>query len=136
VLLTAMMKRMGMARSLMLTLFIAFIVMSLTGMVRKAPAWLGVWWGVRLLVISAQAGLNSLVASSYPSSIRSTAIGWAGGIGRVTSMIGPGLGGAMLAAGWGSWRIYPAVASPLLLAAIAMMVFHTLRSDGIPDTRD
>jgi AAHS family 4-hydroxybenzoate transporter-like MFS transporter len=137
VLLTAMMKRMGMARSLMLTLFIAFIVMSLTGMVRERPQLGWVFGGAfGLLVISAQAGLNSLVASSYPSSIRSTAIGWAGGIGRVTSMIGPGLGGAMLAAGWGSWRIYPAVASPLLLAAIAMMVFHTLRSDGIPDTRD
>jgi len=124
-LLTFLMKRLGMPVSLMLALVLGFVAMSLLALVGGTP-WLGWILGLAfgLLVIGAQAGLNSLVASSYPTSIRSTGIGWAGGIGRITSMIGPGLGGAMLAAGWGPWEIYPAIAAPLLLAALAMLVFH------------
>jgi AAHS family 4-hydroxybenzoate transporter-like MFS transporter len=58
--------------------------------------------------------------------MRSTGIGWAGGIGRLTSIVGPGLGGAMLAAHWSPWMIYSAIASPLLLAAVAMMIFSLI----------
>jgi len=124
-LLTFMMKRLGMPISLLLALLSGFFAMSLLALVGGMP-WLGWVLGLSfgLLVIGAQAGLNSLVASSYPTAIRSTGIGWAGGIGRVTSMVGPGLGGAMLAAGWGPWEIYPAIASPLLLAALAMLILH------------
>jgi AAHS family 4-hydroxybenzoate transporter-like MFS transporter len=109
--------------------------MNLLALVGGLP-WLG-WvlgFAFGLLVIGAQAGLNSLVASSYPTSIRSTGIGWAGGIGRITSMIGPGLAGAMLHAGWGPWKIYPAIASPLLLAAIAMLIFYLIRAGEAPAT--
>ncbi|WP_114953915.1 MFS transporter [Sphingosinicella terrae] len=130
VLLTYLMKRLGMPFSLMLTLSCAFVAMTLLALVAQMP-WLG-WvlgFGFGLLVIGSQAGLNSLVASSYPTSIRSTGIGWAGGIGRITSMIGPGLGGAMLAAGWGAWQIYTAIAAPLLIAALAMLIFHRIKAD-------
>lgn len=125
ILLTMLMKRMGMPAALTLTLFVAGIAMTLLALVDMLP-WLG-WvlgFAFGLLVIGAQAGLNSLVASSYPTSIRSTGIGWAGGIGRVTSMIGPGVGGAMLAAGWGAWEIYSIMAAPLFVAAFAMLIFH------------
>ncbi|WP_165357580.1 MFS transporter [Sphingosinicella sp. CPCC 101087] len=129
VMLTWMMKRLGMPFSLMLTLLAGFVAMTMLALVAQFN-WLG-WvlgFSFGLLVIGAQAGLNSLVASSYPTSMRSTGIGWAGGIGRVTSMIGPGLGGAMLAAGWGAWEIYTAIAAPLLLAALAMLIFHRLKA--------
>jgi len=128
-LLTVMMRRIGMPASLMMTLFISFFAMLMLTLVQQMPAlgWvLGFAFG--LLVIGSQAGLNALVASSYPSSIRSTGIGWAGGIGRITSMIGPGLGGAMLAAGWPALWIYSAIAAPLLVAAAAMLIFHLMRS--------
>lgn len=127
VLLTWMMKRLGMPISLMLALMAGFVAMTMLALVAQFH-WLG-WvlgFSFGLLVIGAQAGLNSLVASSYPTSMRSTGIGWAGGIGRITSMIGPGLGGAMLAAGWGAWEIYTVIASPLLIAAAAMFIYHLL----------
>jgi len=44
-----------------------------------------------------QAGLNMLLAQTYPSSMRSTGIGWAGGMGRVGDVIGPALGGLAVA---------------------------------------
>jgi AAHS family 4-hydroxybenzoate transporter-like MFS transporter len=135
ILLTILMKRLGMPVALMLTLFFGFITMTLLALVAAFPllGWvLSVAFG--LLVIGSQAGLNALVTSSYPTSIRSTGIGWAGGIGRLTSIVGPGLGGAMLAAHWGPWKIYSAIASPLVLAAAAMLIFHLIKA-GEPSTK-
>jgi AAHS family 4-hydroxybenzoate transporter-like MFS transporter len=133
ILLTFLMKRFGMPASLTMTLFVSFFAMAALTLVAQAPVlgWvLGFSFG--LLVIGSQAGLNALVASSYPSSNRSTGIGWAGGIGRITSMIGPGLGGAMLAAQWPALWIYSAIAAPLLIAAAAMFVFHITKSAASP----
>ncbi|WP_349356876.1 MFS transporter [Sphingobium nicotianae] len=129
ILLTIMMKRLGMPLALMATLLLAFVAMTCLALVGGLP-WLGWALGAAygLLLIGSQAGLNGLVAASYPTSIRSTGIGWAGGVGRLTSMIGPGLGGIILAAGWGPWEIYPAIAAPLLMAAVAMLIFHWIRA--------
>lgn len=129
ILLTVLMKRLGMSASLMLMSFLGFLAMTALTFVETVHSlgWvLGLCFG--LLVIGTQAGLNALVASTYPSSMRSTGIGWAGGIGRITSMIGPGLGGIMLAAQLPSSWIYTAIASPLLLASAAMLGFHFLVS--------
>ncbi len=52
------------------------------------------------LVIGAQAGLNALAAKFYPTPIRSTGVGWALGVGRVGSILGPLIGGEMLKVGW------------------------------------
>ena len=40
-----------------------------------------------------QAGLNALSASYYPTAVRSTGVGWALGVGRVGSIVGPMLAG-------------------------------------------
>ena len=131
ILLTLLMRRLGLAASLMLMSFLGFFAMSALYFVGAAHflGWvLGFAYG--LLVIGTQAGLNSLVASSYPTSNRSTGIGWAGGIGRITSMIGPGLGGVMLAAQLPAWWIYTAISAPLLLTSAAMLGFHFLVSRG------
>ncbi len=45
-----------------------------------------------ILVQGAQAGLNALVAEFYPTAIRSTGVGWALGVGRIGSIVGPVLG--------------------------------------------
>jgi AAHS family 4-hydroxybenzoate transporter-like MFS transporter len=129
ILLTLLMKRLGMPLSLMTTLFLAFAALCSLALV-GAMSWLGWVLGFvyGLLLIGSQAGLNGLVAASYPTSIRSTGIGWAGGIGRLTSMVGPALGAVILAAGWGPWEIYPAIAAPLLLGGAAMLLFHMVRA--------
>jgi len=129
--LTALMKRMGLSLALAAVLTIGFFTMSAHALI---PEWQSLGWALGLcfglFLIGAQAGLNSLVASSYPTSVRSTGIGWAGGIGRVTSMIGPAVGGVMLAAGWNAWQVYPTVCAPLLVAAIAMLVFHMIKASA------
>jgi MFS transporter, AAHS family, 4-hydroxybenzoate transporter len=61
---------------------------------------LGVAFVMGFLVIGTQAGLNALAAKFYPTPIRSTGVGWALGVGRIGSIVGPLAGGIMLGAGW------------------------------------
>ena len=54
-------------------------------------------FGAGFCVVGGQIGANALTASSYPTPIRSTGVGWALGIGRIGSIIGPAIGGLLLA---------------------------------------
>jgi MFS transporter, AAHS family, 4-hydroxybenzoate transporter len=73
-------------------------------------------------VQGAQAGLNGLAASFYPTSIRATGVGWASGIGRIGSIIGPTLGGALLSMQWSPRQIFLAATLPALGAATAAVM--------------
>lgn len=46
--------------------------------------------------MGAQAALNALAATLYPTAIRTTGMGWALGIGRFGSIVGPILGGQLI----------------------------------------
>jgi MFS transporter, AAHS family, 4-hydroxybenzoate transporter len=72
-------------------------------------------------VIGAQSGINALAASFYPTLIRSTGIGWALGMGRIGSIIGPLLAGAMLSFGWRPQQIFLAGAVPAICACAAVL---------------
>jgi MFS transporter, AAHS family, 4-hydroxybenzoate transporter len=72
------------------------------------------------LVIGAQGGLNALAASFYPTSMRSTGVGWALGVGRVGSIVGPVLAGALLTAGWKPRQILMWGALSAVCACIAI----------------
>jgi MFS transporter, AAHS family, 4-hydroxybenzoate transporter len=50
-------------------------------------------------MLGGQAGLNAISGSIYPTYIRSTGAGWAFGVGRVGSILGPVIGGVLI--GWG-----------------------------------
>ncbi len=70
-------------------------------------------------VIGGQTGSNALTAEFYPTAIRSTGIGWALGIGRIGSIIGPTLGGALLSMGGQTRHVFWAAAIPVLIATVA-----------------
>jgi AAHS family 4-hydroxybenzoate transporter-like MFS transporter len=80
-----------------------------------------------IAVQGAQAGLNALVAEFYPTAIRSTGVGWALGIGRVGSIVGPVLGGVMLSFEWGLQQIFLAGTIPALCAAVAVLAGLRIR---------
>ena len=71
-------------------------------------------------VVGAQIGANALTATFYPTYIRSTGVGWALGIGRIGSIIGPLLGGMMLSLQWHIPTIFLAGAIPVLIASAAV----------------
>jgi AAHS family 4-hydroxybenzoate transporter-like MFS transporter len=70
-------------------------------------------------VIGGQSSANALAAEFYPTPIRSTGVGWALGIGRVGSILGPLLGGVLLSLQQDTRRVFWAAAVPALIASFA-----------------
>lgn len=84
------------------------------------------------LVIGAQAGLNVLAANFYPTSIRSTGVGWALGIGRIGSIVGPILAGKLLSLEWQPEHILLAGAVPGILALGSILLGRWAPRDETP----
>ena len=71
-------------------------------------------------VVGGQPGLNALAATYYPTYMRSTGVGWALGVGRIGAIVGPVLGGQLIAMRWPSERLFFAAAFAALISALAM----------------
>jgi MFS transporter, AAHS family, benzoate transport protein len=68
---------------------------------------------------------NSYISQYYPTSIRSTGLGWASGIGRIGGIVGPTIGGFLLASSLELQINFMVFALPGVIAALA--VFFTDR---------
>ncbi|MBR0971354.1 MFS transporter [Bradyrhizobium japonicum] len=64
----------------------------------------------------------ALAATYYPTMARSTGVGWAIGFGRIGSIVGPLIGGIMLARGVDAQSLFIAAAVPALVASVAALV--------------
>lgn len=64
----------------------------------------------------------ALAATYYPTMARSTGVGWAIGVGRIGSIVGPLIGGIMLARGVDAQSLFMAAAVPALMASVAALV--------------
>ena len=71
-------------------------------------------------IVGSQIGLNAVCARLYPGEIRATGVGWALGIGRVGSILGPLLGGVLLDWGFEAHAILLTAALPASFAALAV----------------
>jgi MFS transporter, AAHS family, 4-hydroxybenzoate transporter len=71
-------------------------------------------------IIGCQGGISAAAASMYPTAARGTGVGWAAGFGRLGSIVGPTLGGALIAGGLAATSIIAAAAVPIVLAAAAV----------------
>jgi AAHS family 4-hydroxybenzoate transporter-like MFS transporter len=71
-------------------------------------------------VTGGQPGVNSLAAVYYPTYLRSTGIGWGLGIGRIGAIIGPVVGGELMALKWAPREVFYAAAVPAAISAIVM----------------
>jgi AAHS family 4-hydroxybenzoate transporter-like MFS transporter len=96
------------------------------------PVMMAVTFMLGVTVQGAQAGINALSAMYYPTVIRSTGVGWALGVGRIGSIIGPFIGGLMLAAQWTPQQIFMAGAVPALCAAAAVIASVKLLGNASP----
>jgi AAHS family 4-hydroxybenzoate transporter-like MFS transporter len=70
-------------------------------------------------VLGGQSSSNALASFYYPTAIRVTGLGWALGIGRVGSIVGPLLGGLLLSITAETRRVFWAAAIPPLIATAA-----------------
>jgi AAHS family 4-hydroxybenzoate transporter-like MFS transporter len=77
-------------------------------------------------VIGAQSGLNALAGITYPPFMLSTGVGWALGVGRVGSILGPLVGGLLIALQLPLPHIFIWGATPMLVACVASAVLLRL----------
>jgi AAHS family 4-hydroxybenzoate transporter-like MFS transporter len=73
-------------------------------------------------------GTNILSTGYYPTATRATGVAWTLGMGRVGSIVGSMIGGAMLAAHWLPPRIFEAIAVPVAIAAVSVCALAVYRS--------
>jgi AAHS family 4-hydroxybenzoate transporter-like MFS transporter len=72
-------------------------------------------------VIGGQTGSNALAADFYPTAIRSTGVGWALGVGRIGSILGPFVGGWLISTAVDFRHVFRVAAIPPLLACCAAL---------------
>lgn len=69
-------------------------------------------------------GLYAVAAKIYPSTIRSTGVGWAIGLGRTGAIVGPGLAGFLIAAGFDMSANFYIFSVPVILGGIIAYRLH------------
>jgi len=79
-------------------------------------------FGMGFCISGSQVGANALAASFYPTTMRSTGVSWAHGVGRIGSVLGTLGGGWMLGMGIGFNGIFTVLTLPALLASAAIFV--------------
>jgi AAHS family 4-hydroxybenzoate transporter-like MFS transporter len=86
-----------------------------------------------LLLGCASSGLIALSAITYPVAIRSTGVGWATGIGRLGSFLGPLVVGQMVGAQWDARTIFATVGGSVLIGATASALMALLPRASAPE---
>ena len=76
-------------------------------------------------LIGAQVGELVLPGMIYPTYIRSTGAGWAVGIGRFGSILGPVVGGVLITLGLSLPQLFLCAAAPTLGSALAVFLLRS-----------
>jgi len=77
-----------------------------------------------LFLIGGQTGLNALAGTIYPTFVRSTGAGWALGIGRIGSILGPVIGGVLIGMKLSMPTLFVCAAIPGACRAVAMLALR------------
>lgn len=99
---------------------IAFVAMTIV--LGGGPATLVVAALIGLMLYALGAALFSFGPSVYPAAVRSTAVGWAIGVGRIGAILTPIAAGVLLDTGWPGPALFGLFSIPLFLAMIGMIV--------------
>jgi AAHS family 4-hydroxybenzoate transporter-like MFS transporter len=83
-------------------------------------------------IVGGQIASNALAATYYPTTMRSTGVGWALGIGRVGSIVGPLVGGVMISNKVGVEALFTTAAVPALFACLAAFALGKIVTGRTP----
>jgi AAHS family 4-hydroxybenzoate transporter-like MFS transporter len=75
-------------------------------------------------IVGGQPAINALSASFYPTYLRSTGVGAGLGVGRTGAIIGPYLGGVLLAQQWTPQQLFWAAAFPALVSTAVILTMR------------
>jgi MFS transporter, AAHS family, 4-hydroxybenzoate transporter len=118
-------------RALALLYFVAVFAVGAIGQLGHSVAFVTLAIFVAgFCIVGGQTAANALAAAYYPTSIRSSGVGWALGIGRVGSIVGPVVGGALMTMQWSAGEVFMAAAAAALCAALAAFALSRLAGMG------
>jgi MFS transporter, AAHS family, 4-hydroxybenzoate transporter len=81
-------------------------------------------------IVGGQIAANALASGYYGTSIRATGVGWALGIGRMGSILGPLVGGALFSQKWDTASLFLLAAIPPVFGAIAAFALSRMSRSG------
>ncbi|BEV14147.1 MFS transporter [Herbaspirillum sp. DW155] len=117
--------RFGFTRVLGTCFLLACVSIALIGKVAAMPVLLFVAVIVAgFCIVGGQPAVNALAGTFYPTTLRSTGIGWALGIGRIGSVVGPVIGGQLIALQWSNASLFIAASVPALVSALTIARLH------------
>ncbi|WP_250491875.1 MFS transporter [Caballeronia sp. GAWG1-1] len=123
-------ERFGFVRVLLACFLVGAVSVGMIGGVAHVQFWLFVAvFAGGFCIVGGQPAVNALAGHFYPTSLRSTGIGWSLGIGRVGSVIGPLVGGQMIALGWSNASLFHAAALPVFCSALLVGVLAFVRRE-------
>jgi AAHS family 4-hydroxybenzoate transporter-like MFS transporter len=118
-------------RALALVYFIAVFAVGAIGQLGHSVVFVTMAiFAAGFCIVGGQIAANALAAGFYPTSVRATGVGWALGIGRVGSIVGPLIGGALLSAKWSTASVFEAAAGAALCAALAAFSLSRIAGMG------
>lgn len=119
--------RIGIVRALILMPLLGAAAMAVVSRVPLADTVLLLALGVvGIGVYASQIGQLALAVALYPVGSRTTGIGWAAALGRLGSIVGPGVAGILLGLALPARDIVLVGVFPILLAVLAMVVLWRL----------
>src|SRR5450830_241525 len=120
--------RFGFTKVLGSCFVVACVFIALIGHVATMPVLLFISVVVAgFCVVGGQPAVNALAGTFYPTQLRSTGIGWALGIGRIGSVLGPVIGGQLIAMQWANSSLFIAAAVPAIISALMVARLHWYR---------
>lgn len=128
VLLGLLIDRAGAPRVLSAGYCMASIAIATMGWVEQDPTSLATaLFAAGFFVVGGQTAVNAYAGSLYPTAMRSTGVAWAFGVGRFGAMLGPALGGLMLAQGWSAEPTFILAALPIMIAIVSVLLVGRMR---------
>ncbi|ALL64240.1 4-hydroxybenzoate transporter [Paraburkholderia caribensis MBA4] len=127
-------ERFGFVRVLFACFAFGAVSVGAIGTVSHVLAWLlVVVFAGGFCIVGGQPAVNALAGHFYPTTLRSTGIGWSLGIGRIGSVIGPLVGGQLIALNWSNAQLFHAAALPVLCSALLVLTLAatTRRRGGL-----
>jgi AAHS family 4-hydroxybenzoate transporter-like MFS transporter len=110
----------------------AVAIMMLGQVPFNSPAFIPTLFLMALFQGGGQAGLNMMMARVYPTYIRSTGIGWAGGAGRIGGVALPLFGGFALASAFSLELTLTIVAMPPIMVAVMVLFLRPAKPPRQP----
>ncbi len=125
-------QRFGSAKVLALAYAIATVSIAALGSLGfSIPAVLLAVFCAGFGVVGAQIGANAYAASFYPTAYRASGVGWALGIGRIGSIVGPLIGGVLLAQNFPLATIFVIGAVPAGIAVLCWLILGRLERRAV-----